>query len=126
MTAVPMPQTITVKTRNNGTPIVLVTGGFQFGDEVEFRARTNSLSTAVVVLQSPGGSAVAGIRIGRAIRAKRFTTLIADEYSSACAVAWLGGSRRLMTATAHIGFHGCPILPGGGLMVTRGLHSSPP
>jgi hypothetical protein len=58
------------------------------------------------VRQSPGGSAVAGIRIVRAIRAKRFTTLVADECSSAWAVAWLGGSRRLMTATAHIGFHG--------------------
>jgi hypothetical protein len=52
--------TITVKTLDNGTPIVLVTGGFQFGDEVEFRARTASLSNAVVVLQSPGGSAIAG------------------------------------------------------------------
>jgi hypothetical protein len=52
--------TITVKTLNNATPIVLVTGGFQFGDEVEFRARTDSLPNAVVVLQSPGGSAIAG------------------------------------------------------------------
>jgi hypothetical protein len=84
--------TITVKTLDNGTPIVLVMGEFQYCDEIEFRAKTDSLSNAVVTFQSPGGNARAGIAIGHAIRAKRFVTFVGDtQCSSACATAWLGG-----------------------------------
>jgi hypothetical protein len=34
--------TMTVKTLDSGTPIVLVTGEFQYGDEIEFKAKTDS------------------------------------------------------------------------------------
>jgi hypothetical protein len=96
--------TITIKTIDSGS-LVMVTGEFDYGDEVAFKDRTVQLSNAVVVLRSRGGNAVAGIGIGRAIRAKRFTTLLVDACSSACAIAWLGGTRRLMAANAQIGFH---------------------
>lgn len=98
--------TITVKTPGNGTPIVLVTGRFQYGDEIDFNEKTDSLSKAIVSFQSPGGNAPVGIAIGRAIRAKRFVTFVGDtQCSSACAAAWLGGVKRYMTANSHIGFH---------------------
>jgi hypothetical protein len=95
---------ITVNTVDSGS-LVMVSGDFDFGDELEFKARTEQLSKAVVVLRSRGGNAGAGIGIGRAIRAKRFITLVVDQCSSACAIAWLGGARRLMTTNAQIGFH---------------------
>jgi hypothetical protein len=55
----------------------------------------------------PGGSAVAGIQIGESIRLKGFTTVVAGNArcASACAIAWLGGTPRLMSAEARVGFH---------------------
>jgi hypothetical protein len=96
--------TITVNTIDSGS-LVTVSGDFDFGDDLEFKARTEQVSKAVVVLRSRGGNAPAGIGIGRAIRAKRFATLVVDQCSSACAFAWLGGTKRLMAVDAQIGFH---------------------
>jgi hypothetical protein len=54
---------------------------------------------------------VAGIDIGKAIRLKDFETAVVSNKNSkticasACALAWLGGTRRFMSATARIGFH---------------------
>jgi hypothetical protein len=50
---------------------------------------------------------VAGIEIGTRIRLRGYTTLVADhqECFSACAIAWLGGSSRLVGSQANIGFH---------------------
>jgi hypothetical protein len=57
--------------------------------------------------RSNGGSAVAGIQIGESIRLKGFTTVVAGNAycASACAIAWLGGTPRLMSAEARVGFH---------------------
>ena len=61
---------------------------------------------------SDGGSLVAGIRIGTLIREKKFTTIIPDGAScaSACALAWLGGTRRFMGEGASVGFHAAYVL----------------
>jgi hypothetical protein len=56
-------------------------------------------------LQSDGGSVLAGIEIGEAIRLKGFQTLVVERCASACALAWLGGTQRFMKAGAQIGFH---------------------
>jgi hypothetical protein len=62
----------------------------------------------IVVLNSPGGAFLAGIRIGDTIRQKRFTTYVANGTlcGSACAMAWLGGVTRYVSSTGSIGFHG--------------------
>jgi hypothetical protein len=68
-------------------------------------------------LNSPGGLTLEGMKIGRALRAARIQTLVAqgDSCASACALVFLGGTSRYATGIgigrrlafgAHLGFHG--------------------
>jgi hypothetical protein len=54
-----------------------------------------------------GGSLIAGLQIGETIRLKNFSTLVPEgaQCASSCALAWLGGTRRLMGSLAQVGFH---------------------
>jgi hypothetical protein len=100
--------TISVKVPANGGPaIVLVDGDLEANDGDQFRSKISFLSKAIVSFRSDGGSVVAGIQIGESIRLKGFTTVVAEgaRCASACAIAWLGGSTRLMSAEARVGFH---------------------
>jgi len=100
--------TITVESRSKGQPSsVLVDGKLEPGDGDQFRLKTGSLSAAVISFRSDGGNVVAGIQIGEIIRAKGFTTSVSRDArcASACALAWLGGTKRLMSAESKIGFH---------------------
>ena len=87
--------------------LVQVEGEFLKGDDEIFVQRVVSLKSAVVVFASPGGNLVAGLEIGKAVRLKNFSTYVPAETfcSSACALAWVGGTRRFMSKTAKIGFH---------------------
>lgn len=87
--------------------LVTVEGVLEFGDSEQFRQKVSTLPKAVVVFQSDGGSVVAGIQIGRLIRLRNFATLVPNNArcASACALAWLGGTRRFMGENAQIGFH---------------------
>lgn len=71
---------------------------------------------SVVVLSSPGGNAVAGLRMGRMIRAAGFFTIVGrrgpggvDFHNarcfSACADMFLGGVQRLHASGALLGVH---------------------
>jgi hypothetical protein len=84
---------------------VTVEGMLSANDSDQFQAKTSALSKAIVVLRSEGGSVVARIKIGEAIRLKGFSTLVVERCASACAIAWLGGTQRFMAAGARIGFH---------------------
>jgi psiF repeat len=100
--------TISVKPAANGEPaLVTVDGNLQANDGDQFRSKTSFLSKAIVSFRSDGGSVVAGIRIGESIRLKGFTTVVAGNArcASACAIAWLGGTPRIMGAEARVGFH---------------------
>jgi hypothetical protein len=100
--------TIESKRSNNGVNIIIITGALENGDEKQFIRTALDFDSATVILESPGGNLRAGLEIGKAIRLKGFSTYVADgEYcASACALAWLGGERRLMSNSARIGFHG--------------------
>ena len=89
------------------TDTVSVIGKLEINDVAKFQTKTSHLSQATVVFDSEGGSAVAGIRIGEIIRLRNFSTAVVSESvcASACALAWLGGTRRFMAARAKIGFH---------------------
>lgn len=85
---------------------VLVLGEIARGDDNVFEAKTLSLSgTYLVVLDSPGGNANAGLSIGKAIRMHGWPTAVPFSCSSACALMWLGGTTRIMAPGAQIGFH---------------------
>jgi hypothetical protein len=104
----------TVTYVGNGSALIVVEGDFEPGDVDAFRTKVAALNTprAAVAFRSDGGSLVAGIRIGTMIRDKKFTTIIPDHGScaSACALAWLGGTRRFMGEGASVGFHAAYIL----------------
>jgi hypothetical protein len=91
----------------NGIALVIVQGRFVPDDISAFKAKIGPLSRAVVAFQSEGGSVLTGIQIGETIRLKNFITLVPDDTrcASACALAWLGGTKRFMSSGAQIGFH---------------------
>jgi hypothetical protein len=100
--------TITVQPGDGSQPaVVSVDGDLEENDGDYFRSKTSFLSKAIVAFRTDGGSVVAGIQIGESIRLKGFTTTVAgsSRCASACALAWLGGARRLLSADARIGFH---------------------
>lgn len=100
---------ITVAREGSATKaaIIFIEGGFIDGDDKTFAQIALTIETAVVVMSSDGGNLRAGIQIGKAIRLKQFDTLVLANYScaSACALAWLGGTRRMMEPGSQIGFH---------------------
>jgi hypothetical protein len=106
--------TIEVKRLSNGSALVVIDGDFEAADIDIFRTKVASVSTprVVVAFQSDGGNLVAGIRIGALIREKKYTTVVPDGAScaSACALAWLGGTRRLVGQDASVGFHSAYVL----------------
>lgn len=94
---------------DNGTgALITVSGPFEAGDDKALaRALLETHGSAVVLFQSPGGSLLAGLAMGRAIRLQGATTVV-DEgatCASACGLAWLGGVRRMMGSGAKVGFH---------------------
>jgi hypothetical protein len=109
--------------KNPGQGVIVVNGGIKKEDKDRFLSKISPFSRGVVVFNSKGGSALAAIGIGRAIRMRGFTTWVPSGSfcASACAIAWLGGARRLMGKTALIGFHsvykfehGTPVEAGAG------------
>ncbi|MDB5649714.1 MAG: Periplasmic protein-like protein [Hyphomicrobiales bacterium] len=91
----------------DGRAVVSVDGEMEFEDAEQFRQKTAALNEAIIAFDSPGGSAIAGIEIGTTIRMKGFKTWVSDGSvcASACALAWLGGSKRLVGTSAKVGFH---------------------
>src|SRR5262245_14946668 len=95
--------------------IIVVTGRLELADTEKFISAASRYESATVVLNSDGGNLVAGLQMGNVIRLRSFTTLVPDNVrcASACAFAWLGGTRRLMGAEARIGFHAAYTLDDG-------------
>ena len=100
--------TISVKTPNGSEgALVLIDGELLLNDYEQFRNKVSTISKAIVVFQSDGGIAIAGIEIGKLIRLRNFSTIVprGKRCASACAIAWLGGTQRYMGTNAQIGFH---------------------
>ena len=68
--------TITLRPQTPDRPnVVMVEGLLVADDGDQFGAKTASLPSAFVAFSSDGGSLVAGLRIGEAIRRKGFSTI---------------------------------------------------
>jgi hypothetical protein len=107
-TAWALAATITLSPQTPDRPnVVTVEGPVIAVDADEFAAKTASLHSAIVAVNSDGGTLMAGVRIGEAIRRKGFSTIVPDgrRCAAACALAWLGGAERFIGANASIGFH---------------------
>lgn len=86
---------------------IFVDGEFVEGDDEKFTNIAIAEKTAVVVFNSPGGLALVGMQIGKAIRLKDFSTAVADGQvcASSCGLAWLAGVQRFVFTKGLVGFH---------------------
>jgi hypothetical protein len=87
--------------------VITIVGMLKLADGDAFATVASAHDSALVVLISDGGNLLAGLRIGQLIRLRHFATLVPDgaRCASACAIAWLGGTKRFMQPSALIGFH---------------------
>src|SRR5262249_41955236 len=100
--------TISVQSASPEKPaVVAVQGTLEAADGERFFAKVAPLPSAVVRFESNGGSVVTGIQIGEIIRLREVHTIVpaGARCASACALAWLGGSKRFMGPGARIGLH---------------------
>lgn len=102
-----------------GTPVdmIVIQGEIVPGDADRFLEIVRSVELGAVLLESPGGSLLDGLVIGRAVRAGGFSTGVAPETAcaSACALVWLAGTTRYMDPTALVGFHAAYVEENGRL-----------
>ena len=101
----------------NGTPssaLIGIDGTLVPEDIDQFRTKVAGIKNATVLFRGDGGSVLAAIRLGRYIRLKNWSTHVPADTTcaSACALAWLGGTRRLASPTARIGFHAAHAIKG--------------
>jgi hypothetical protein len=90
-----------------GFGLITVTGQIVAGDAQRFSAIARQYPGATVRLTSPGGELEPALAIGTQISARRFATSVAPSSlcASACALVWLAGTPRIMSADALIVFH---------------------
>ena len=95
--------------------MITLSGVMVESDNEQFRAAVATYPKAIVAFQSPGGNLIAGIEIGTQIRLRNYMTLVPSgvQCASACALAWLGGTKRLMGPGARIGFHAASVNENG-------------
>lgn len=94
-------------TTDEGARFLLIRGEFAADDPVNsFLAAVGTHNPSFVTFESPGGNVGSAIRLGRMIRAAGLATMQLRqlECSSACALAFLGGTQRLADSGA-IGVH---------------------
>src|ERR1019366_1655478 len=91
----------------NGRDMIVVNGQINAGDDREFIRLASGHDRALIFLNSPGGSMIAALNIGKFVRLRGWDTAVADKQLCflACAVLWLAGINRYMAETALIGFH---------------------
>jgi len=86
--------------------IVQIVGDMDADDILRFKQISKSLPPQTIVrLESPGGSLLAGIEMGKVIAASGFATSVTTICASSCALAWLAGSPRILSPSAKVGFH---------------------
>lgn len=98
---------IHVDEAGDGTIRIVIDGELTDTDEIRFADMVADIDEATVVMKSPGGALLAGIAIGETIREHGFATLVEDgeECASACGLAWLAGTPRIIAEGGEVGFH---------------------
>lgn len=68
--------------------------------------KSKNWTSTALYFNSSGGDALEGIRIGLLARTMGFSTVVGNRLcASACALAWSGGTTRLMMPGARVGYH---------------------
>ena len=97
-------------------------GPIKSEDVATFRSVANASGKAVIVLDSTGGAALAGIEMGKLIHLKHFATFVPNDTlcASSCALMWLAGNPRLIAPGGVVGFHAVYITQDDGTLMTSG------
>lgn len=92
-----------------------VSGDFAKGDAEEFLAATDGAANVMILFQSDGGDLQTGLDIGSLVRMRGYGTVVLNGQScySACALAWLGGAKRIVGTDSHVSFHAAYVLEDG-------------
>jgi hypothetical protein len=85
-----------------------MSGDIVQGDTLRFSALLAKLppnQPKILLMESRGGQTIEGITLGLAIHNAKVATAVNGFCASSCALAWLGGSPRIASTHAQIGFH---------------------
>lgn len=98
-----------------GRFVVRISGDFATGDAEKFLTATDGAANAIVLLESNGGDLQTGLDIGSLVRMRGYGTAVPDGQScySACALTWLGGTKRIVGTDGHVSFHAAYVLENG-------------
>jgi TonB family protein len=99
--------TITHKKLDTTIGIISIEGDIVSGDLERFRQVSLQYPKAIVLLNSNGGRIYPAIEIGKIIKVMGYVTMVEydDVCASACALIWMAGDKRGMSASGHVGFH---------------------
>ena len=86
---------------------ILIQGEINRDTLTQFQEALREAPRARIILDSPGGSVLPALEIGRIIRERRLSTFIPDRTlcASACGLIWLAGAPRELAPLALVGFH---------------------
>jgi hypothetical protein len=95
-------------------------GEIKLEDVATFRSAAGASGKAIVVLDSGGGNAWAGMEMGKVIHLKSFATFVPEDTlcASSCALMWLAGTPRLIAPGGVVGFHAVYIREEGKLLTS--------
>ena len=87
--------------------IIVITGRIEKGDEDKFADIAIKAEQGVVFLSSPGGALIPALEIGKLIQIRGFATYVPEDFAcvSACALIWVSGEQRYLSARGAVGFH---------------------
>lgn len=105
---------------SNGTGLINLVGEIVPGDSAKVEVYARQMKQGVIFLDSPGGSLNEGLELGRTFRRNGIITVVLEKgaCTSACALAWLGGVKRLLGSTASLGFHAAYVSSGSQTLVS--------
>ena len=92
--------------------MLIVLGAFDYGLPKEIKSRVLANEKIKTIwLESSGGHVNVAHKVAEFISKKKLNTYVAYSCHSACTIAFLAGTKRMMTSYARLGFHH-PYMPG--------------
>lgn len=94
---------------------VTISGEINSDDSIKFENIISGISKVIVILDSPGGSVLSGLDIGRRIKSNNFVTAVPGNAlcASSCALIWLAGANRYAENNSYVGFHAAYVYKNG-------------
>ncbi len=122
----PVSAAIQHSTLEGGVEGIYITGEIQLGDDAAFRDIAERFSDAVVFLESPGGTVIPALEIGRLVRERGYRTVVLAEgtCASSCALIWLAGTPRYLASGGQVGFHASSAQEEDGRLVESGVSNA--